>query len=36
LIVDGVHQQTLSDPRWSDLNRFAAGQLGVTGQVNQP
>lgn len=29
LIVDGVHQQTLSDPRWSDLNRFAAGQLAA-------
>ena len=36
LIVEGVHQQTLSDPRWSDLNRFAAGQLAVTDQENQP
>ena len=37
LIVGGVHQQTLSDPRWSDLNRFAAGQLAApTDEDNQP
>lgn len=28
LVVEGVHQQTLQDPRWSELNRFASGQLG--------
>jgi cell division protein FtsL len=36
LIVEGVHQQTLSDPRWADLNRFAAGQLAESADGHRP
>lgn len=36
LIVGGVHQQLLSDPRWSDLHRFASGQLQAAGGDENP
>jgi cell division protein FtsL len=28
LVVEGVVSQTMSDPRWADMNRFAASQTG--------
>ena len=39
LVVDGVRQLALSDPRWSELNRFASGQFGsarILGSTEDP
>ena len=36
LVVDGVRQLTLTDPRWSELNRFASDQLGSARILGSP
>ena len=34
LVVEGVIPETVADPRWAELNRFAAPLLAGTGEID--
>jgi cell division protein FtsL len=34
LVVEGVIPETVADPRWAELNRFAASQVAETGDID--